>query len=218
MQIIINSLASCQRHLFHLAHKHDEWPLFRIWFSVLTIVASIVLNLGIFVVLVLMHMALDIVKYRTRHNLPWHWVFVETMRESLMDIFFIVLGILLGIIFHHSIAIGGLGRMAELEVLLLDLLLRVGPRIKIAEHLLEVILYWRHHFESQFVPRTPLHHSEKGLLIATLAIALGITAIPLMTNLRYGDIAHTMAQELTPKLEFGIMKTVESLRSPEEGK
>lgn len=195
-------------HLLRIAHHHDEWPMFRIWFSVTTVVASIVLNLGVFAMLVALHMALDVIKYRTKHHLSWHWVAVETFRESLIDVFFIVLGLLLAVAFHHAVAIGGLGKLAELEVLLLNLILRVGPRIKIAEHILEILLYWKHHFEEQFSPGSPFNKSEKGFILATAIIVLGILMTPFTTPVTWENMVHTMQKELTPRLELNIMKTI----------
>lgn len=199
----------------YIAHEHDEWPLFRVWFSVATVTASIVLNLGMFTLLVSLHMALDVVKYRNKHKLSWYWTGIEALREGLIDIFFIALGLLLGIVFHHSIAIGGLGRMARLEYLFFNLILRVGPRLKIAEHMLEIFLYWKHHFEKQFVPHEPLSKSEKGLLGATLVLTAGILLTPIITPLTYKDIGHTVKHELTPRLELGLTKTIDEIL-PEE--
>lgn len=198
--------------VIYVAHEHDEWPWFKLWFAILTVAASIVLNLGIFAVLVALHAMFDVIKYRTKHTLSWHWTMIETVRESLVDVFFIVLGLLLGIAFHHAVAIGGLGKLAGLELLFLDLILRVGPRIKIAEHLLEVIMYWRHHFENQFMPLTPLSRSEKGVALATVLLACGIALSPFFTALTWKDVGHTMAKELTPRFELGITKTVNDLR------
>lgn len=199
------------RHIVYVAHNHDDWPLFRVWFAVATVTASIVLNLGIFTLLVAIHMALDVIKYRTKHKLSWHWVFVETIREGLIDVFFIALGLLMGIAFHHAVAIGGLGKLARLEVMMLNLILRVGPRLKIAEHLLEVILYWKHHFEEQFTPRAPLNKPEKGILAATLVCVIGIAMVPLFTSMSWGDVGKAAQYELTPRLELSITKTIEGL-------
>ena len=201
----------CRNCIVYVANEHDEWPMFRIWFSIAVVTASIVLNLGVFTLLVSMHMALDVVKYRGKYNLSWYWTGVETLRESLIDIFFIAFGLLLGIVFHHSVAIGGLGRMAKLEYVLLNLILRVGPRLKIAEHMLEIFLYWKHHFEKQFVPHEPLSKSEKTMLYATLVLTAGIVLAPIITPLTYKDVGRTVAHELTPRLELGVTKTIDEI-------
>jgi hypothetical protein len=198
-------------HIIHVAYNHDDWTWFRIWFAIATVTASIVLNLGIFTLLVSIHMALDVVKYRSRHDLSWLSTIVETLREGLVDIFFIVLGLLLGIALHHAVAIGGLGKMARLEVMLIDLVLRIGPRLKIAEHLLEVVLYWRHHYEEQFQPRAPLSRPEKVMFFATLTCVASILIIPLTTSLTLHDIGERMKHELTPRLELSISKTIGDL-------
>ena len=213
MQILLVPIVRrTHRHVIYIAHEHDEWPLFRIWFSVMTVIASIVLNMGVFAVLVALHMALDVIKYRTKHSLPWYWVGVETLRESLLDLFFIALGLLLAIAFHHAVAVAGVGKPAELGILFLSLLLRWGPRIKIAEHLLEIVLYWKHHFEVQStVPHMPLTKSEKATLFATIIILIGILVTPFTTPLTYKHIGDTMQHELTPRLEFNITKTLQEL-------
>jgi len=207
-----NPIIQLHSRIVYIAHEHDKWPMFRIWFSMSTVVASIVLNLGVFVLLVASHMALDGIKYRTKHGLAWHWVGVETLRESLMDIFFITLGLLFTIAFHHAIAIGGLGKLAEMEILLLNLVLRMGPRIKLAEHFLEIILYWKHHFEKQITPHAPLSKSEKGLCIAIAIIAIGIITTPYTTPVTWQQIGATMRRELTPRLELSITKTIQEVR------
>src|SRR3989344_2381172 len=216
MQLRFSPVRHVHTHILYVAHEHDEWPMFRIWFSISTIAASIILNLGVFVLLVTLHMTLDIIKYRTKHRLAWHWVGVETLRESLMDIFFIALGLLFALAFHHAVAIGGLGKLAEMEILLLNLILRVGPRIKLAEHFLEIILYWKHHFEKQIIPHAPLSKSEKGLCLATAIIALGIVTTPYTTPVTWQQIGATMRRELTPRLELSITQTIQEVREQTE--
>lgn len=199
------------RPVIVFAHRHDTLPWFRLWFTVATVTASIVFNLGIFALLVCAHMGLDVIKYRTLFRLRWHFVLVETVRESLVDIFFIALGILLALAFHHAFAIGGLGRLPELEVLLLNMLLRVGPRLKIAEHLLEIITYWRHHFAEQVQPGKSLTRGERGLCIATGMVTLAIMTIPLLRALTFAEVRRITQQELTPRLELSITKTLNEL-------
>jgi len=194
------------------AHRHDELPWFRVWFTVATVTASIVFNLGIFFVLVAAHMGLDTIKYRTLYRLPWGWTVVETLRESLVDIFFIVLGLFLALAFHHAFAIGGLGRLAEAEVLFLNLILRVGPRLKIAEHLLEIVTYWKHHFAHKLIPRTPMTRGEKTVCVATIMTALCVLLTPVLTSLTWESASKIMKRELTPRLELSITRTIEELQ------
>ena len=197
--------------ILFLAHRHDDWPMFRLWFAVTTVTASIVFNLGIFTLLVSLHFVLDIIKYRSKHTLNWFWVIIESIRESIVDVFFIVLGLLLGIAFHYSVAIGGLGKLARLEILMLNLVLRVGPRLKIAEHLLEIVLYWKHHFEKPFVPHEQLSRSERSLLFATFIMGCTIFLVPFFTSMQWSEVSGTIQKELTPTLEINIMHTLESL-------
>lgn len=193
------------------AHRHDTLPWFRLWFTVATVTASIIFNLGIFALLVLSHMGLDIIKYRTLHRLRWHSVFLETIRESLVDVFFITLGILLAILFHHSIAIGGLGRIGEVPMLALNIILRVGPRLKIAEHILEIVTYWQHHFTDLSQPGAPLTKGEKTLCAATFLTGALILLLTALSTLSWEQIYSTTKQELTPRLEVNITKTLDGL-------
>jgi hypothetical protein len=199
------------------AHRHDELPWFRVWFTVSTIVASIVFNMGIFFVLVLGHMGLDTIKYRTLHRLSWRWTILETLRESLVDIFFIVLGLFLALAFHHAFAIGGLGKLAEAEILFLNFILRVGPRLKIAEHILEIVTYWKHHFACRMKPRAPLTKGEKAVCIATLITGLSVLLTPVLTSLTWEKAGRIMKRELTPRLELSITRTIDELQADMNG-
>ena len=201
-----------QNCVVYIAHKHDDWPMFRIWFAVAAVTASIVLNLGVFTLLVSTHIALDMVKYRSKHTLSWYWTVVESLRESLIDIFFVALGLVLALALHHSaFARGGLGRRVRLEEMVIILILRIGPRLKIAEHLLEIVMYWRHHYEEGFVPHAPLRRTEKGLLIATIILTASLFLTPLTTHLTWKDVGHTVAYELTPRLELGLTHTIDEV-------
>jgi len=196
------------------AHRHDTLPWFRTWFTVATVIASIIFNLGIFAMLVAVHMGLDIIKYRTLHGLCWRCVVFETIRESLVDIFFIALGILLAILFHHSVAIGGLGRLGEVPMFLLTMVLRVGPRLQIAEHILEIVTYWQHHFTTLNRPGTPLTKGEKTVCAATFFVLSLVLLLSALSALSWEEIYSTTKRELTPRLEVNIMKTVEELHAP----
>lgn len=207
----LNAPLLIRERVVYIAHHHDEWPAFRLWFAVTTVTASIVFNLGIFTLLVGCHMLLDVIKYRSKHQLSWHTTIIETLREGLVDIFFITLGLLLALAFHYTVAIGGLGRLARLEILILNLILRVGPRLKIAEHLLEIVMYWKHHMAEAFAPGAPLNKSEQYLLLANILIVCSILLAPFLTSMSSEAVTSTIKKELTPRLELSIMKTVEDL-------
>ena len=209
---IVFTQTTTLRPLVLFAHRHDELSWFKIWFTISTVVASIVFNLGVFFLLVCMHMGLDTIKYKTRFKLSWRQTAIETYRESLLDLFFIVFGILLTLAFHHAAAIGGLGRLAEAEVLFLGLILRIGPRLKIAEHLLEVITYWKQHFHAKAAPLAPFTKGERWLSFATGLTTLCILLVPLLRTLTLVEVGRIAQRELTPRLELNIRKTVEELR------
>ena len=190
------------RPILSFVHIHDEKTWFRIGFSILAVCASVFLNLGVFALFVFAHMALDIVKYRTKHHLSWHWTAVETVRESLVDMFLIAIGLFFAMTLHGSVAIAGLGRLASLEAFLFAMLIRLLPKVHIAEHILEILLHWKKHSQEQNYPLSPLSKGERRRCLLTLSLLLGIALLPLLSTMSWDTLVGKLMLELIPQFSL----------------
>ena len=89
----------------HFAHVHDDLPAFHAGYLVLTILVASLLNLGVFGLLIIAHMALDYVKYREHHGFSWRRTMEGMVRESLVDIALLGVGVVFAVYFHHTVAL-----------------------------------------------------------------------------------------------------------------
>ena len=87
--------------LSYFAQHHDEFPAFHAGYLALTIIAAAMLNLGFFAVLVLIHMALDVYKYKVVHKSSWLEVAEGVFRESLLDITLLLLGLVFAVYLYN---------------------------------------------------------------------------------------------------------------------
>ncbi len=82
----------------YLAEIHDEIPAFRAGFFVLSLIFAGLLNFGVFLLLIAVHMGLDVMKYRDYHGYSWRLTIRGTLRENALDLMLLSLGL--------SIAVG----------------------------------------------------------------------------------------------------------------
>ena len=61
-------MSTAIRHLRIFAHEHDDIPAFHAAYLVGTFLAAAIFNLGFFLLLIIGHMCLDVVKYRDFHG------------------------------------------------------------------------------------------------------------------------------------------------------
>lgn len=118
--------------LKQFARQHDDLPAFHAGFLVLTFLAAAMFNLGVFALMILAHMSLDAVKYRDVHHLKGHKVAEGVIRESLVDITLLLIGLAFAVYLHHSLpVIGGLMGLARAETSILRAVVTLLPKVKI---------------------------------------------------------------------------------------
>jgi len=187
-------------HPIHrFAHKHDDLPAFHAGYLVLTLLAAAMFNLGVFGFLILGHMALDYVKYREYHGYGWKLTFEGMIRESVMDIALLSIGLVFSVYLHHSIAFPGISGVMRAELTIVRLFGTIIPKIKILHNFLKVVAHIRHYLDHAH-PHLRQHWSTLdrvcfwtiGFCVLLLAIAAPIL------HVEYITIGEIMREELLP--------------------
>lgn len=137
------------RSIRSFAYRHDDLPAFHAAYLVLTFLAAALFNLGFFAVLIALHMALDVSKYRDVHGCSWKKTIEGVVRESIVDVSLLLMGLTVAIYLHPTLPlfIGVQGLMLA-EITLLRAVGVITPKLKILYDFLKIVvhfdLYLRH--------------------------------------------------------------------------
>ena len=134
--------------LLRFIQSHDEHMLFQLTYLVLVILAVMFLNLGFFVLLILVHMSLDIVKYRHFHKLSAVQTFMSTLHESMIDIMLLLVGLVISVYFQHSIGIVALSGFIRAESSLTRVFVMFFSKFTATTHFVKPLTRLQQHFES----------------------------------------------------------------------
>lgn len=196
MSIIHLAFVHCRR----FARAHDQLPAFHASYLILTIFIAGMLSLGCFGLLVLLHMGLDVVKYRDVHGMTWFRTAEMTLRESLVDIMLLGIGALFTVYLHHSLGIiAGLSGIQRAEVTLIRATGTVIPKLKILDDVLKTV--WHLH---EYLSQVPLRLQKRWAMheYAALAILVGvislIAAAPMLLDIAPRHLMRILLTELTP--------------------
>ncbi len=179
--------------------EHDELPAFKAVYITLVFLIAALLNLGFFLLLILVHIALDVLKYRQK-RLPTGKMMRAIVREHMADLLLFSTALLFAVYLHHSAGIIALsGVMQALETVLKGMLL-LFARLGILLHIFpsEAAQPSRvrvRHISYSTTPLTFLDYFCLGTLILTLAF---IIAAPFLLHLPLSTIRHVLAEQLVP--------------------
>ena len=129
------------------ADEHDNIPAFHAVYLVLVLMAAMLFNLGVFGVLILIHMSLDIVKYRDVHKFSWGNTFKAMAHENLIDVTLFFVALVFSVYFHHSVGMIGISGLLRAELTIMHLFGTVVPKFIILEDFLKVISHLHHYLE-----------------------------------------------------------------------
>lgn len=181
------------------AHAHDDLPAFHAAFLVLAFLTAGLFNLGAFGLLVLAHMSLDIVKYRERHEYSWKETAEGVVRESLVDVTLLSVGLVFSVYLHHGVGVASVAGLMRAELSVLRMLAMLVPKLKVLHHFLKIVAHL-HHYLEQVHPR---HRTEWSGLDFLCFYFLGLCAFlilfaaPLM-HVEWSLIGEILADELIP--------------------
>ena len=185
--------------LRRFAHEHDDIVAFHAMFILLAFLCAGLFNLGAFALLVLAHMTLDVVKYRERHEFTWKETAEGVVRESLVDVTLLLVGLVFAVYLHHSVGIASLSGLMRAEIAFIRTFAMFVPKVKILHHFLKIMAHL-HHYLEQVHPR----HSKAWSGLETLclyfcaaSLALLVFSAPLM-NVDGNVIKSILYYELIP--------------------
>jgi hypothetical protein len=184
----------------HFAHEHDDLVAFHAAYLVLAFLSAGFFNLGAFGLLVIAHMALDWFKYREKHGMTRRQTMEGIVRESLVDVTLLMVGLVFSLYLHHSV--GGVASVSGLmraEITIIRMAALLVPKLKILHHFLKIIAHVHHYLDVVH----PRHRSGWSALdqmcfyFCGLSLFLVIFAAPLM-SVDFDVIKHILAEELIP--------------------
>lgn len=137
------------RNLRTFANQHDDLPAFHAAYLVLTLLAAALFNLGFFAVLIVLHMGLDIFKYRDVHHYSWKKTIEGMVRESIVDVSLLSMGLAVAVYLHPSLPLfAGVQGLMLAEITLLRAVGVITPKLKVLYDFLKIAshvdLYLRH--------------------------------------------------------------------------
>jgi hypothetical protein len=132
------------RNGFHsfasLAKTHDDLPAFNAAYWVLTFLAAMLFNAGAFAILIAGHVVLDVYKYREVHRKKWPKVIEGVVRENLLDVSLLSLGLAFSVYVHASLPIfAGIRGVMRTEITVVNALLQVTVKAHILHNALMVL-------------------------------------------------------------------------------
>ncbi|MDO8468354.1 MAG: hypothetical protein Q7S29_01185 [Candidatus Peribacter sp.] len=185
--------------LRHFAHEHDELPAFHAGYLVLTILAAAILNLGAFAVLIAAHISLDLVKYREVHHLSWMHTFEGTVRESLVDVFLLVMALTFSVYLHHTIGIAAMSGVLRADLTVARFTGIFLPKFEILERFLGVLLHIGRHMRTvhERLGRS-LAAGEQLLVFLLIATTILFVAAPAILGISTSAFLSTVTHEMIP--------------------
>lgn len=136
------------RSLRQFAHEHDDIVAFHAAFIILAFLCAGLFNLGAFALLIVAHMALDTVKYRERHSCSWRLTLEGVVRESLVDITLLLVGLVFAVYLHHSVGVASLAGLMRAELTIIRTVAMFVPKVKILHHFLKIMAHLHHYLEN----------------------------------------------------------------------
>lgn len=188
------------RSLRAFAHEHDDLPAFHAAFLVLTFLAAAMFNLGFFAVLILVHMGLDVFKYRDVHRFTWKKTVEGVVRESIVDIALFMMGLAVSVYLHPALAFyTGIKGLMLAELTVLRAVGIMTPKLKILYDFLKILAHvdqYLHHVHHRMGKQAALiEYVSMFSLCVTVGMLMIAPILLMIDGVQYVEI---LKQELTP--------------------
>lgn len=183
----------------HFAHVHDDLPAFHAGYLVLTLLVASLLNMGAFALLIVAHMTLDFVKYREHHGFTWRRTMEGMVRESLVDIALLSIGLVFAVYLHHTVGLASLSGLLRAEMTVVRAAAMLVPKVKILHDFLKIISHIRHYMD-RVHPRFKKGWSRLDhFFFATVYVSVFLILMaPVLMGTEGSTITRILGQELIP--------------------
>ena len=113
---------------------HDEAPAFHATYLAMIFLTAVLLNVGAFAVLVLLHAMLDIAKYRHAQKMSFVRAVRASCRESVVDIALLMVALCFAVYLHHATSIVAVSGALHIEQTLIRGFGMILPRMEVLFH------------------------------------------------------------------------------------
>jgi hypothetical protein len=183
------------------AHEHDDIPAFHAAYLVATFLAAAILNLGFFLGLILLHMALDFIKYRDIHKESYRLTFRAMILESISDIAFFLLALTFAVYFSHTFLLAAASGLVRSELTVLRALGTLIPKVAIFEHMVTVMVSMHSYLHTEV---EGIHGPMTRVQVWSLRVSTACTGLLLLSVFLYwqggADLVPVLLRELVPAL------------------
>lgn len=182
------------------AYQHDDLPAFHAAYLVLTFLAAALFNLGFFAVLILLHMALDVFKYHDVHKLSWARTIEGVVRESLIDVSLLLMGLVVTVYLHPSLALyTGIKGMMLAEITLIRAVGVLAPKLKILYDFLNIVAQVDYYLHRKHPQMNKPASIVEYVSLFSMFISLGLLFIaPAALGMHAGQYLGILLQEMIP--------------------
>ncbi|PIQ76569.1 hypothetical protein COU78_02575 [Candidatus Peregrinibacteria bacterium CG10_big_fil_rev_8_21_14_0_10_49_24] len=185
--------------LRHFAHVHDDLPAFHAGYLVLTILVAALFNLGAFALLIVAHMTLDFVKYREHHHFTLRRTWEGIVRESLVDVALLTVGVVFSVYLHHTVGLASISGLLRAEMSVVRAAAILVPKVKILHHFLKVVSHV-HHYMDQIHPKfshgwSALDKFCFGVIVVSVAL---VVFSPVLMHVSTITVLRVLEYELIP--------------------
>ncbi len=156
--------------LLSFVHNHDDLPVFQAAYLVGAFLAALIFNIGFFLILVTLHIALDTAKYRTKFGFSYGNSLRHALVESLFDICLFSVALACMLYLNHSYGLAAISGIARTELTLMRVFGTVGPKMKILRDTVRASLHATGHTFAA---------AEHGRIVLTTAqqLMIGISVV-----------------------------------------
>ncbi len=195
-----SSSAFTFRSIRSFAHEHDDLPAFHAAYLVLTFLAAALFNLGFFAVLIVLHMALDIYKYRDVHRLSWKRTVEGMLRESLLDVSLLLMGATVAVYLHPSLPLyAGIQGVMLAEITLLRAVGVITPKLKILYDFLKIFAHVDRYLGKKHVRLGKNVSTIELVSLLSLCVSAGLLiAAPTLLGVDMTQYLSIMLDEMMP--------------------
>ncbi len=188
------------RSIRNFAHEHDDLPAFHAAYLVLTFLAAALFNLGFFAVLIVLHMALDVYKYRDVHRLSWKKTIEGMLRESLLDLSLLCMGMTVAVYLHPALPLyAGVQGLVLAEITLVRAVGVVTPKLKILYDFLKILAHIDHYLGKKHVRLGKNVSTIELVSLFSLCVSVGmLIAAPALLSVDAAQYLSIMLDEMIP--------------------